>query len=175
MKDFILNNITMIEILDKYNIKRKGNQFVCPFHNDKMPSAKAYKNSFYCFACNKTGDLIQFVEYYFNIDFISAIKTINKDFNLNLSFDYNKQDLEKYKKERLLLQKEKENKIKEHNNKMINICDKIKKLEKEYIKLKSQLNPYNWEEIEDKSSIIWEKIQIYEDEFDKLNIKKDSF
>lgn len=58
---------------------------------------------------------------------------------------------------------------------MINICDKIKKLEKEYIKLKSQLNPYNWEEIEDKSSIIWEKIQIYEDEFDKLNIKKDSF
>ena len=52
-KQIILNNITMGEILDKYNIKTYNNSYRCPFHNDKHPSAKAYTNSYYCFACSK--------------------------------------------------------------------------------------------------------------------------
>ena len=54
VKDFILENVTMKDVLDIYNIKLLRNYFCCPFHNDRTPSAKAYKNSFYCFACHKT-------------------------------------------------------------------------------------------------------------------------
>ena len=53
VKDIILNNITMKEILDRYNIQTTRDMFRCPFHNDKNPSAKMYHNSFYCFACGK--------------------------------------------------------------------------------------------------------------------------
>lgn len=52
-KDVILNNITMRDVLDKYNIKNYNGKFCCPFHNDKHPSAKAYKNNYFCFTCNK--------------------------------------------------------------------------------------------------------------------------
>ena len=64
------------------------------FHNDKTASMKIYEKSFYCFGCNKTGDLIQFVEYLFNISFKEAMQKINIDFNLklntNIKIDYNK-------------------------------------------------------------------------------------
>lgn len=53
VKDFILNSITMKNILDKYNIKTYNNTYKCPFHNDTTPSAKAYNNTYYCFACHK--------------------------------------------------------------------------------------------------------------------------
>ena len=70
MKEQILTYLNMKDILDRYGIKHRGSQFCCPFHGtDKHPSAKAYEKSFYCFNCGKTGDLIQFVQYYFNLDF----------------------------------------------------------------------------------------------------------
>lgn len=53
VKEIILANIKMKDILDKYNIKTFNSVYCCPFHNDKTPSAKAYINSYYCFACNK--------------------------------------------------------------------------------------------------------------------------
>lgn len=167
MKDVILENLSMIDILDKYNIKRKGCQFVCPFHEDKNPSAKAYKNSYFCFGCGKTGDLIQFVEYYFNIDFKTAMKTINNDFNLGLSYKIDKKQLNEIKKNR----KNKEKQKLLYNKKIIQLCDKIKELEYNYNNLKSQIHPYNWEYIEYECSKIWQEIEKLNYEFDELYIK----
>ena len=45
---------------------------------------KVYKKSFYCFSCNRTGDLIEFVKQYFNLNFQEAMEKINYDFNLCL-------------------------------------------------------------------------------------------
>lgn len=95
MKEQILSYLDMKDILDRYGIKHRGSQFCCPFHGtDKHPSAKAYEKSFYCFNCGKTGDLIQFVQYYFNLDFKQAMQKINIDFGLNLDsnvkLDYDK-------------------------------------------------------------------------------------
>ena len=103
MKDYILNNINIKDILYKYGIKTNKDMFSCPFHKDKKPSAKAYQNSFYCFSCNKTGDVIQFVQYLYNLNFKEAMQKINEDFNLGLEFntkiDYNK--INRIKEERL--------------------------------------------------------------------------
>lgn len=88
MKDEILNTLTTKDILNKYGIKMKKDMFSCPFHGkDKNPSAKAYDNSFYCFTCHKGGDIISFVEKYFNLSFKEAMQKINEDFNLGLSSD----------------------------------------------------------------------------------------
>ena len=83
MRDIIINSLNMEDILNKYNIKigRKGT-FLCPFHDDRHPSAKVYTKSFYCFSCNKGGDLIRFVQDYFNLSFKEAMQKINIDFNL---------------------------------------------------------------------------------------------
>lgn len=167
MKDVILENLSMIDILDKYNIKRRGNQFVCPFHRDKNPSAKAYKNSYFCFACGKTGDLIQFVEDYYNVDFKTAMKTINNDFNLGLSYKINQKQLDEIKKAR----KNKEKQKIQYNNQIIQLCDKIKELENKYNHLKSKIHPYNWEYIEYECSKIWQEIEKLNYEFDELYIK----
>lgn len=53
VKDVILDIITMKDVLNKYDIETHHNIYRCPFHNDKTPSAKAYDNSYYCFACHK--------------------------------------------------------------------------------------------------------------------------
>ena len=53
IKDIILENLTMNDILKYYNIKRVRNMFCCPFHNDKTPSAKAYEKTYFCFGCGK--------------------------------------------------------------------------------------------------------------------------
>ena len=171
MKDIILENLSMIDILDKYNIKRKGNQFVCPFHGDNHPSAKAYKNSYFCFACGKTGDLIQFVEDYFNLDFKGAMQNLNHDFNLGLSFKTNKHQIKSIQLAKKAKQ-EREKRAKEQNEKIILICDRIKDLKDNYNYLKSQLTPYNWEYVEKKCSEILQQIEILDWEFEELYIKK---
>lgn len=94
MKDYILNNINMKDILYKYGIKTNKDMFHCPFHKDKNASAKAYENSFFCFSCHKTGDVIQFVQYLYNLNFKEAMQKINEDFHLgldsNTKVDYSK-------------------------------------------------------------------------------------
>jgi len=41
----------------------KGGRFRCPFHDDRHPSAFAYResNRFVCFGCGKRGDVIDFI------------------------------------------------------------------------------------------------------------------
>lgn len=53
IKDAILENIDMIDVLTEYNIKVSKNMFCCPFHNDKTPSAKVNEKTYFCFACGK--------------------------------------------------------------------------------------------------------------------------
>ena len=112
-KEVILNNVSMINVLDKYNIKHNHRMFSCPFHGkDNHFSAKFYINTFYCFCCHAHGDIIQFVQDYFGISFNEAMEKINQDFNLGLKrnsmIDIRK--INDQKKERYI-QKEKEIKL----------------------------------------------------------------
>lgn len=60
------------------NLRRRGKNLVglCPFHNEKNPSFCVYpeNNSFYCFGCNKGGDIISFIMGVENLDFAEAVK-----------------------------------------------------------------------------------------------------
>ncbi len=56
-------------------------QGLCPFHDDHNPSFTVYEdtNSWYCFGCQKYGDIINFIQEIEHLDFISAIKKIEDE------------------------------------------------------------------------------------------------
>lgn len=59
--------LTIQTILQHYGLKpERGNLLCCPFHDDKTPSLQIYPqtNSYHCFGCGKSGDVIQFIEDY---------------------------------------------------------------------------------------------------------------
>lgn len=56
--------LPILTVLSHYNIKPdRHNQLRCPFHEDDKPSMKIYPetNTFHCFGCGKTGDVIDFI------------------------------------------------------------------------------------------------------------------
>ena len=145
MKDEILNYVSMENILDKYGIEHKNSMFSCPFHGvDRHPSAKAYKNHFYCFSCGKSRDLIGFVEEYFNLSFKEAMQKINIDFNLGL--ENNNVDYERLKQLKSI-ENEKKKKRQKLTKQYCKLCDDKLKLEKAIYLLNKKININNWETI----------------------------
>lgn len=53
----------------------------CPFHHDQNPSMKVDKR-FYCFGCGASGDVIDFVEKYFDLPVKDAALKLVEDFGL---------------------------------------------------------------------------------------------
>lgn len=167
MKEEILNNINMNDIVNKYGLNHKKRKMRCPFHGqDKHPSAQIYDNYFHCFTCGKHLDVIGFVEEYFNLDFKEAMQKINLDFNLGLRFntkiDKKKlQEIENKRKadERLF------NNLQKH---FCELCD-LKFQYKNKIKdIDTKLLITNWEELVEAKAMYQTKIEIIEIELDFL-------
>jgi hypothetical protein len=51
------------EVAEIYGFKVKKGMMICPFHNDTDPSLSLNdtKNVFFCFGCNATGDIVEFI------------------------------------------------------------------------------------------------------------------
>lgn len=63
----IKSRLTIGQVLTHYSLEAdKHNKLCCPFHKDETPSLSVYPNTntFYCFGCGATGDVIQFIELY---------------------------------------------------------------------------------------------------------------
>ena len=74
----IKSSYSMRDILDRCNIPVNRSGFCnCVFHNgDNTASMKVYREGFYCFGCNKGGDIIDFVRAYQGLDFKEACQWI---------------------------------------------------------------------------------------------------
>lgn len=61
-------------------LKRAGSTYkgLCPFHNEKTPSFVVYPStrSFYCFGCQKGGDVISFVMESEHLGYLEAVKQL---------------------------------------------------------------------------------------------------
>ena len=51
----------MIETAKEYLELNYQNFAKCPFHNEKTNSFKIYKDHYYCYGCQETGDVIKFI------------------------------------------------------------------------------------------------------------------
>lgn len=75
-------------VLSAYGIETNSKGFACcPFHNEKTASFKVYDGDrgYYCFGCGESGDVITFVQKFFNITFNEALQKLNQDFGLGFS------------------------------------------------------------------------------------------
>lgn len=72
--------VVPIESIASQHIQlRKGGKYyvgLCPFHNEKNPSFYIYPdtNSFYCYGCQKGGNIINFVELLYDFSFKETIR-----------------------------------------------------------------------------------------------------
>ena len=165
IKDEIKNSITMKDIMIKYGIKHRGDMYNCPFHKDQNASAKFYKNSFYCFSCNRTGDLIQFVQMLYNLSFQEAMQKINIDFGLGINshtkIDKNKiLEIERKRKEEELAKKRK-------NKNYIRLADQYRELRYEIDRQLKLVNIINWENKVFEISKLQDQLELLEEEIEK--------
>lgn len=76
-KKYILLKPAIIPEVEKVvELKKSGVNFVglCPFHTEDTPSFFIFKERFKCFGCGESGDVIDFVQKYYTLDFLQAIK-----------------------------------------------------------------------------------------------------
>lgn len=79
----------IIDIISEHiKLKKQGSEMVanCPFHNEKTPSFKVSKDKqiYKCFGCGKSGDAIQFLMDYQNLNYIDSIKTIASKYGIEV-------------------------------------------------------------------------------------------
>ncbi|MDP2161196.1 MAG: CHC2 zinc finger domain-containing protein [Flavobacterium sp.] len=73
----IKSNLTLEQVLTNYNLKpNKNNMLRCPFHEDSTASLQVSfsQNKYKCHACDKKGDVIQFVQDYEKLTKHEALK-----------------------------------------------------------------------------------------------------
>ncbi len=51
----------MDRVLEAYGLQPVRGLIVCPFHTDKHPSCRVYRDGYYCFSCGAGGDAVTFV------------------------------------------------------------------------------------------------------------------
>lgn len=83
-KEQIKESVSMREAVERYGIHINRRGFCkCPFHTEKTASMKIYNDSFYCFGCEKSGDIFTFVQNIENCDFKTAFHILGGDYSHN--------------------------------------------------------------------------------------------
>ena len=116
----IKERISMMDICEKYGISvSRNHKAVCPFHADNNPSMHIYpgRRGFYCFTCGTHGDVIAFVQKYFQLPFNEALKRIDSDFKLNLGIGNPLTDEEKAEQKRAEYKRRKLRELKNEHHK----------------------------------------------------------
>lgn len=76
-KEAVRQRSDIVEVISSYvTLKKAGNSFkaCCPFHQEKTPSftVSPERQAFYCFGCQKGGDVFRFIMEREGVDFLEA-------------------------------------------------------------------------------------------------------
>lgn len=87
--EIIRNRVDIVDLVSEYTrLKKSGRNFVglCPFHNEKTPSfsVSPEKNLYYCFGCQRGGDIFSFVMEKEKLTFSEAVAYLAKKYNIEL-------------------------------------------------------------------------------------------
>lgn len=85
--DELKMNIDIVDVIGKeVSLKKAGSNYkgLCPFHSEKTPSfmVSEEKQIFNCFGCGEKGDLIKFVQRFYNLSFMDAIDKLCEDYGI---------------------------------------------------------------------------------------------
>ena len=100
----IENLKSQIDILDVVgqvvDMKRTGANYkgLCPFHQEKTPSfyVSESRQYFTCFGCGASGDVISFVEKYYNMEFPEAVEKLADQYGIELKKSGGGEDRSEY-------------------------------------------------------------------------------
>lgn len=78
---------SMRDILMRYNLPEpnRAGFISCPFHKEKTASMKIYEKDFYCFGCQKQGDIFSFVQFMDNLTFKEAFRELGGGYDSSFS------------------------------------------------------------------------------------------
>ena len=117
----------MRALAESYGFKvHHGDMISCPFHgDDRNPSMKLYPGDkgYYCFTCNKGGDVIDFVRQYEGLDFEAATRKVAALAGITLGGEAPK--LSKTDWERIYINQGRKQKREEHKRQLERLADKI--------------------------------------------------
>ncbi|MDO4393342.1 MAG: DNA primase [Bacillota bacterium] len=87
--DEIKSRCNIVDVIGRVvPLKKAGSNFkgICPFHNEKTPSfvVSEQKQIFTCFGCGASGDVIEFVKRYRNVDFMGAAESLAEEYGISL-------------------------------------------------------------------------------------------
>lgn len=92
----IKSRLTLPEILQRYGFKlNRQNRMPCPFHSGHHDNFGVKDDFYHCFVCGCSGDMISFVQNYFDLSYPGTIEKINDDFSLNLPIGRKRTDRER--------------------------------------------------------------------------------
>lgn len=80
--EYIKQKNPILTVIGRYGLIPDKKGFICcPFHAEKTASFKIYTdtNSYYCFGCGESGDVIDFVRRFENVSFDRACELLGGD------------------------------------------------------------------------------------------------
>lgn len=94
IKEQISSEMVRDRIAIDLNLNVKNNKCLCFNHKDKNPSMSfdLKRKKFKCFACSYSYDIFNHYQQYYNLSFLEAVKSIVRDFNLNIDIIINESD-----------------------------------------------------------------------------------
>ena len=113
--NIICERVTMEDVCELYGFEIRRNFISCPFHTEKTASLHINHKFWKCFGCGAGGNVIQFVEKLFNLNFRDTVIKLDNEFGLGLTNQkVSKQIKDKAKElQRRRKQQEKERQAKE--------------------------------------------------------------
>ncbi len=103
----VRNGISIVDLVGGYvRLQKKGKDYgaLCPFHSEKTPSftVSEAKQIFYCFGCQKGGDVFKFIMLMENLTFPESIHQLAESQGIPLPQSTKKSEAESEKRHRLL-------------------------------------------------------------------------
>ena len=93
-------------ISEHTEVKRSGRQWMarCPLHGERTPSmsVSAEKGVYYCFGCQRSGDVITFVQEIEGLDFAGAVETLAGRAGIQLRYTSRDEGATRSRQKRLL-------------------------------------------------------------------------
>lgn len=135
IKEQVSSEMIRDRIATDLNLNVKNNKCLCFNHKDKNPSMSfdLKRKKFKCFACSYSYDIFNHYQQYYNLSFLEALKSIIRDFNLNIDVIINESDRKP---------KKSPTKHENYNKNILTYCEKrnISKATIDYVGVKENNN-----------------------------------